>query len=61
MMGYLTAVEEYLASVEGVPFDVQTLFDASRRLESAAYDAVRYQRDHGYAVSFEDAIRAVCA
>lgn len=61
MMGYLTAVEEYLASVEGVPFDVQTLFDASRRLESAAFDAVRYQRDHDYAVSFEDAIRSVCA
>lgn len=60
MMGYLTAVEEYLASVEGLPFDVQTLYDASRRLETASYDAVRYQRQRDYAVSFEDAMRAVC-
>jgi len=61
MMGYLTAVEEYLASVEGMSFDVQTLFDASRRLETASYDAVRYQRERDFAVSFEDAMRAVCA
>jgi hypothetical protein len=61
MMGYLTAVEEYLANAEGRPFDVQTLFDASRRLETASYEAVRYQRDRDYAVSFEDAMRAVCA
>jgi hypothetical protein len=61
MMGYLTAVEEYLAAVEGVPFDVRTLFDASRRLETASYEAVRYQRERDYAVSFEDAMRAVCA
>ncbi|HEX6600561.1 MAG TPA: hypothetical protein VF034_14700 [Gemmatimonadaceae bacterium] len=60
MMGYLTAVEEYLASVEGVPFDLQTLFDASRRLETASYEAVRYQRDRDFALSFEDAMRAVC-
>jgi len=60
MMGYLTAVEEYLASVAGVPFDLQTLFDASQRLEAASYEAVRYQRERDYAVSFEDAMRAVC-
>jgi hypothetical protein len=60
MMGYLTAVEEYLASVEGVRFDLQTLFDASRRLETASHAAVRYQRERDYAVSFEDAMRAVC-
>jgi hypothetical protein len=60
MMGYLTAVEEYLASVEGVPFDLQTLFDASRRLETASYEAVRYQRERDFVVSFEDAMRAVC-
>lgn len=60
MMGYLTAVEEYLASVAGLPFDLQTLFDASRRLEAASYEAVRYQRERDFAVSFEDAMRAVC-
>lgn len=61
MMGYLTAVEEYLAGVEDVPFDVRTLFEAARRLESASHDAVRYQRERDYAMSFEDAMRAVCA
>ena len=60
MMGYLTAVEEYLASVDGVPFDLQTLFVAARRLEAASYEAVRYQRQRDFAVSFEDAMRAVC-
>ena len=29
MMGYLTAVEEYLAGAEGTPFDVGTLLEAS--------------------------------
>lgn len=61
MMGYLTAVEEYLASVEGVPFDIGTLFEAARRLEVAAYEATRYVVERDYAVSFEDAVRAVCA
>jgi len=60
MMGYLTAVEEYLASVAGVPFDVQALYDASRRLETGSYEAVRYQRQRDFEVSFEDAMRAVC-
>ena len=61
MMGYLTAVEEYLASVEGVSFDIRTLYDAARRLEVAAYDATRYLRERDYAISFEDAMRSVCA
>jgi hypothetical protein len=60
MMGYLTAVEEYLARVEGVPFDVQTLMDAARKLEEPSYEATRYERKSGFAVSFEDAMRAVC-
>lgn len=61
MMGYLTAVEEYLASVEGVPFDIRTLYEAARRLEPASYDATRYVRERSFAVSFEEAMRAVCA
>lgn len=58
MMGYLTAVEEYLARVEGVPFDVSTLFEAAKRLDSASYEATRYARERNFAVSFEDAMRA---
>ena len=61
MMGYLTAVEEYLASVENVPFEIATIYEAARRLEGASYEATRYQREHDFAISFEDAMRAVCA
>ena len=59
MMGYLTAVEEYLARIDGVPFDVKTLFDAARQLESASYEATRYARQREFAIGFEDAMRAV--
>lgn len=59
MMGYLTAVEEYLARVEGIPFEVRTLFDAARRLDGAAHDATVHARARDFAVSFEDSMRAV--
>jgi hypothetical protein len=59
MMGYLTAVEEYLARVEGVPFDVATLYAAAKRLDAAAFEATRYARECAFSVSFEDAMRVV--
>ena len=58
MMGYLTAVEEYLARVEGAPFDVAMMYGAAARLEEPAFSATRYLREHDFAVSFEDAMRA---
>jgi hypothetical protein len=58
MMGYLTAVEEYLARVEGVPFDVATLLEASTKLEPAAHAAAQYAIERDFAVSFEEAMRA---
>lgn len=58
MMGYLTAVEEYLARVEGVPFDVATLLDAAGKLDGIAHDATRRVIDENFALSFEDAVRA---
>jgi hypothetical protein len=61
MMGYLTAVEEYLARVEGTPFDVATLHEAAKRLETAAFEATRYARESAFAFSFEEAMRAVCS
>jgi hypothetical protein len=61
MMGYLTAVEEYLARVEGVPFDVTGLLDASRALDAAAYEATRHTIERDFAISFEDAMRATNA
>ena len=60
MMGYLTAVEEYLTRVEDVPFDVRSLYDAAKRLESIAYEAARRQRELSYAITFEDAVRQIC-
>ena len=55
MMGYLTAVEEYLARVEGVPFDVHTLYDAAATLAPASERAVRRARETGFAESFSAA------
>jgi hypothetical protein len=59
MMGYLTAVEEYLARVEGTPLDIATLLDAAKTLEGAAHDATRRARESDFALSFEDAMRQV--
>ena len=59
MMGYLTAVEEHLAAREGVPFELATLFEAAGRLEEAGRAAATYVREHDFAPSFEDAVRAV--
>lgn len=58
MMGYLTAVEEYLSRVNGVPFDVDTLLAAARRLEAPSYAATRYLRDREFAITFEAAMKA---
>jgi threonine dehydrogenase-like Zn-dependent dehydrogenase len=59
MMGYLTAVEQYLATAERVPFDVATLLEAARTLDGAAFQATRYARESDFAFSFEDAMRTV--
>jgi hypothetical protein len=61
MMGYLTAVEEYLARVGGVPFDVAELLDASRALDAAAYEATRHTIERDFAIGFDDAMRATNA
>ena len=59
MMGYLTAVEEYLARIEGVPFDIQTLFEASKKLDGAAFAATERIRAGGFKESFEEAVTAL--
>lgn len=58
MMGYLTAVEQYLAAAAGQPFDIQSMLAAAGELEEPAYRAAKYQRDKGFALSFEHAIEA---
>jgi hypothetical protein len=61
MMGYLTAVEEYLAHLERQPFEVRTLFEAAKWLEPACYRATALQIERNFTLSFEDAIRAIAA
>lgn len=61
MMGYLTAVEEYLAREAGVPFDVATLLEAAKKLDEAGYRATERQRANGFAESFEQAVTALYA
>lgn len=56
MMGYLTAVEEYLAHLEGQPFDIATLVEAAKRLDTVGREATVRVRDGGYKESFEDAV-----
>ena len=59
MMGYLTAAEEYLAHLEGQPFDVQVLLEAAPRLDTAGYEATARVRAGGFKESFEDAVLGV--
>lgn len=59
MMGYLTAVEEYLSVVEGVPFTMQGLFEAARQLEPAVRKPTALQREGDFALTFEDAVHEV--
>jgi hypothetical protein len=61
MMGYLTAVEQYLAQVEGVPFDTEALFAAAGELERPAYAATKYMLDHDFDVGFGRAVEAICS
>ncbi len=60
-MGYLTAVEEYLARAEGVPFKVETLLTAAEKLDPAGYEATRRVVSGGFRESFEDAVTALYA
>jgi hypothetical protein len=59
MMGYLTAVEEYLSKLDGIPFDVASLLVAAERLETAGFEATREVVRQGYGCSFEDAVVAL--
>lgn len=59
MMGYLTAVEEYLTLLEGTPFRVETLMEAAQKLEAVGERVARHQIARNFAISFEDAVREV--
>ncbi len=59
MMGYLTAVEEYLSLLEGVSFDIVKMFPAAERLDTAGYEATEHVKRSGHALTFEEAVREV--
>ncbi len=59
MMGYLTAVEEYLAGRAGAAFEVGPLLAAAERLGEVGARAARRVVAGGHQESFRDAVRAV--
>jgi hypothetical protein len=59
MMGYLTAVEEYLAHEAGVPFTIETMLQASEKLDEAGFRATERMRANDFRESFEQAVTAV--
>ncbi|WP_148306392.1 hypothetical protein [Gemmatirosa kalamazoonensis] len=59
MMGYLTAVEEYLARRQGTPFDVTTLLHAAHRLYDVGLEATVRVVAGRFRESFQDAARAI--
>ena len=61
MMGYLTAVEQYLAATEGKNFEIASMLEAAEGLQDPAYRATKLMRDKDFALDFEHAIEAVCA
>ena len=56
MMGYLTAVEQYLAHLEKVPFDASTLMVAARSLEKPVREATKLMMDKDFQLTFEQAV-----
>ena len=58
MMGYLTAVEQYLAHLEAIPFRVETILATARHLEEPAFLATRAMIEAGFRVTFEEAVEA---
>jgi hypothetical protein len=59
MMGYLTAVEEYLTKSAGEAFDVTHMFPAAAQLESVGYRATTRALESGGAMTFEDAVTSL--
>ena len=57
MMGYLTAVEEYLARRDGKAVSLDAVLTAARRLELVGREAMEGVVASGYTRSFEDVVR----
>lgn len=59
MMGYLTAVEEYLAVKDGLRFEMRQMLEASKRLELVGRQAASLIRSRGYEIGFEQAAEEI--
>ena len=59
MMGYLTAVEQYLARHAGLPFTMESMLEAAKALEEAGRRGTTRVRESGYELSFEAAVDEV--
>ena len=57
MMGYLTAVEEYLSKRAAQPFDIATVLDAAKRLELVGREGMAGVVDSGWTKSFEQVVQ----
>jgi hypothetical protein len=59
MMGYLTAVEEYLAVKDGLRFEIRQMLEASKRLEVVGRQASSLVKSRGYEITFEEAAEEI--
>ena len=59
MMGYLTAVEEYIARKEGKPYDVEAIFEPAGRLEGVSHRAAKHVVDGEFELQFGPAIESL--
>ena len=57
MMGYLTAVEEYLSARAGQPFAIDTVLDAAKRLEEVGREVMQAVIASGWTKSFEQVVQ----
>ena len=57
MMGYLTAVEEYLSARAGKPFEIETVLDAAKRLEDVGRTVMEAVIASGWTKSFEEVVQ----
>jgi hypothetical protein len=59
MMGFLTAVEEYLTVLDGLRFEIGQMVEAARRLEIVGRQASALVRSGNYAMNFETAAEEI--
>jgi len=59
MMGYLTAVEEYLSKLEGKPFIIEALYEPAKKLADVGRDVVRRVLESNGRLNFEESARKV--